>query len=78
MKTEETKNHELLRLLHERASRKLNAYDMAILKCLWKAPDGGTLEELIDTLRSQQKDNYMEMNKIIGVKAAKLLEEIKP
>lgn len=65
---------EFIRLVKARIFAKLTFYEIAILTEIFKPePD---YRQLIDTLRSQQKDNDLVMNDIIGIDATELLEKV--
>lgn len=57
-------------------TKQLGAFDIAILKTLWGVPGVGTVEELIEVLKSQGEDNPEVMEKIVGEKAFNLLKTI--
>lgn len=67
---------QIISALTKKVYAKLSAYDIAILKCIWRAPDGGTEKELIYTLKSQMTNNEVQGLVILGEEAFKLLKQI--
>ena len=71
-----TNEHEFIRLISGRIMSKLNFFEIAIFRELSQPePDYVTLAE---TIRSQQKNNDLVMNEILGMDASELLEKILP
>lgn len=67
----------LVELISRHVYRKLSAYDIVILKVLLDCPDvTGGIDVLLSTLRSQQKDNPIVIDDIIGFEAAELLNKL--
>lgn len=64
-------------LIHIYDTKSLGGFEIGILKALWKAPDGGSIEDLVEVLKSQGKDNPTLMKRVIGEKAFNLLNNIK-
>lgn len=71
-----TNEAEFIRILSGKIMSKLNFFEIAIFREL-SQPEPDYIN-LLETIRSQQKNNDLVMNEILGMDASELLEKILP